>query len=71
MEDTTFQIKNVEFHLKQTSKNYDKCISRAIKRFLDTDNEFSSLIKPCEPLKESLNDLMRRYEELNSDLKHV
>lgn len=67
MEDTTFNMKNLEFHLKQTSMSYDKCIAKAVMSFLDSDSDFNSLVKPCEPLKANLKDLMRRYEELNTE----
>lgn len=66
MDDFTFQIKNLEFHIKQTSMNYDKCVSRAIKNFVESDTDFTSLIKPCEPIKMNLDDLMKKYEQLNS-----
>ena len=66
MDDLTFQIKNLEFHLKQMSMNYDKCVSRAIKKFVESDLDFSNLIKPCEPIKSNLGDLMKEYEQLNA-----
>ena len=67
MEDTTFKIKNLEFHLKEMSFNYDKCVSKAIKAFLDNDADFNTHFKPCENLKTNLNDLMKKYEELNAE----
>ena len=66
MDDNTFQIKNLEFHIKQSSINYDKCVSKAVKHFLDSNSDFSTLIKPCEPLKRNLDELMKKYEEINS-----
>ena len=66
MDDLTFQITNIEFHLKQTSMNYDKCVSKAIKSFLDSDTDFANLIKPCENLKQNLENLIRKYETLNA-----
>lgn len=66
MDDLTYQIKNLEFHLRQTAINHDKCISKAIKKFLDSDSEFSILVKPCEELKENLDVLVRKYEELTN-----
>ena len=66
MDDLTFQIKNLEFHLKQTSINYDKCVSKAIKMFLDSDSDFSNIIKPCEPIKQNLEDLMKKYQAINA-----
>ena len=63
MDDKTFQIKNIEFHLKQTSQNYDKCVSKAIKQFIDSEMDFSELVKPCEPLKGNLDNLMKKYDE--------
>ena len=65
MDDLTFQIKNLEFHLKQISMNYDKCVSKAIKKFVDSDLDFKSIIKQCEPLKANLDNLMQKYEALN------
>jgi hypothetical protein len=67
MDDITFQIKNVEFHLKQVSQNYDKCISKAVKKFVESNLEFSKLVKPCESLKLNLSELMKQYEQLNSN----
>ena len=67
MDDLSFQIQNLEFHLKQTSIQYDKCISKAVKKFLDNaEVQFSGVIKPCESLKLNLDDLMKKYEILNS-----
>jgi hypothetical protein len=66
MDDLTFQVKNLEFHIKQTSINYDKCISKAIKRFVDSEADFTNLVKPCENLKHNLEDLMKKYEALNA-----
>lgn len=67
MDDLTFQIKNLEFHLKQISMQYDKCVSKALKNFLDhADVQFSGVIKPCESIKLNLDDLMKKYEILNS-----
>jgi hypothetical protein len=67
MDDITFQIKNLEFHLKQTSMLYDKCVSKALKNYLDHgESEFPRLIKPCEPIKLDLGNLMKKYEDLNA-----
>lgn len=65
MDDITYQIRNLEFHLKQASMNHDKCISKAIRRYLESDTDISLLMKPCESIKENLDDLMKRYEQLN------
>jgi hypothetical protein len=67
MEDTTFQIKNLEFHLKQVSMSYDKCIAKAIRSFLESDTEFNIHMKPCESIKANLDGLMKKYEEINSN----
>ncbi len=67
MDDLTFQIKSLEFHLKQTSMQYDKCVAKAVKRFVDNgDAKFPELIKPCEPIKANLDSLMKKYEVLNT-----
>jgi hypothetical protein len=67
MDDLTFQIKNLEFHLRQTSMLYDKCVSKALKNYLDHgESEFPRLIKPCEAFKLDLENLMKKYEDLNS-----
>jgi len=65
MEDRIFKIKNIEFHLKQVSYAYDKCVSKAVRSFLDSDIEFNTVFKPCEEIKLNLNNLMKTYEELN------
>ena len=65
MDDITYQIKNLEFHLKQTSYNHDKCVSKAIRRYLETDHDITMLMKPCETMKENMDGLLRKYEELN------
>ena len=67
MDDKTFQLKNLEFHIQQTSKNYDKCISKALRNFLESESDFSNCFKPCEQIKNNLNDLMKKYEELNAN----
>jgi hypothetical protein len=67
MDDLTFQIKNLEFHIKQTALNHDKCVSRAIKKYMESDSEFNVLIKPCESLKTNLDDFMKKYEELSNN----
>jgi hypothetical protein len=69
MDDKTFKIKNLEFHLKQVSKNYDICVSKAIKQFLESETDFNTLHKPCETLKKSLDDLMKEYEGINTNNK--
>src|SRR5689334_3758530 len=63
MNDETFKIKNIEFHIKETSQNYDKCLSKAVKQFLDSDVEFQRVVKPCESLKANLDDLMKKYDD--------
>jgi len=65
MDDITYQIKNLEFHLKQISHNHDKCVSKAIRGYLETDHDIKVLMKPCETIKENVNGLLRKYEELN------
>jgi hypothetical protein len=65
MDDNTYQIKNLEFHLKQTSNNFDKCVSKAIRRYLETDNDIGILMKPCEAIKENLDNLLKKYEDYN------
>ncbi len=64
MDDITYDIRNLEFHLKQYSRNYDKCLSKAIKEFLDSKADFHELAKPCEELKSNLDNLLRKYEEV-------
>jgi hypothetical protein len=65
MDDMTYQIKNLEFHLKQSSYNHDKCVSKAIRSYLETDHNITMLMKPCETIKENMDELLRKYEELN------
>jgi hypothetical protein len=45
--------------------NHDKCISKAIRRYLESDTDISLLMKPCEAIKENLDDLMKKYDQLN------
>jgi hypothetical protein len=67
MDDITYQTKNLEFHIKQLSINHDKCISKAIKKYLESDTDITILMKPCEEIKENLDNLLKKYEELNVD----
>jgi hypothetical protein len=65
MDDVTYQIKNLEFHLKQISQNHDKCISKAIRGYMETDHDIKMLMKPCETIKENMDVLLKKYDELN------
>jgi hypothetical protein len=67
MDDKTFHIKNLEFHIKQTSVNYDVCVANAIKQFMNSDTDFKILIKPCEQMKTNLDNLMMKYSDINSN----
>ncbi len=68
MDDKNFQMKNVEFHLKQASITYDKCVSQAVRNFLDSQTEFSTLVKGCAIYKQNVKELMEKYEKLNNSL---
>jgi len=59
----TFELKNLEFHLKEKSQQYDKCISKAVKIFLETNQDFDVLSKPCNTINNDLKELMKKYEE--------
>lgn len=67
MDDFTFQIKNLEFHLKEISMKYDTCLSKAISRYVDSDKDFANLVKPCEEIRNNLNDLMKKYNTLSAN----
>lgn len=68
MDDKTFEIKNVEFHLKQISSKYEECVSKVLKEFLETNEDFTKLSKKCENLRTNLADLFNKYEELNKEI---
>ena len=68
MDNITFNIKNLEFHINQKSIIYDQCVSKSIKQFLESNETFENLIKPCEVAKKDLDDLMKKYEEINKDI---
>lgn len=63
MDDHTFKIKNLEFHLKQKSFNYDNCVSGALKLFIETNSDFDTAILPCFQLKNELNSLLEEYKK--------
>lgn len=66
MDDKTFKIKSLEFHLKQKSIKYENCVSAAVKMFLDTKVDFDVGITPCKDLGNELKALLSDYEELTS-----
>jgi len=68
MDDTTFKIKNLEFHIKQKSIKYEECVSNALKLFLETKTDFDIAIVPCKGFEKDLNELMKEYERINANL---
>lgn len=69
MDEEIFMVKNLEFHLKQTAANYDKCATKAVEDFLKgKGDEIKVLLKPCEGIKVNLDELMKRYEQINKTL---
>lgn len=69
MDDNTFKIKTLEFHIKQTATNYDKCLSSVVKQYTESDIDFETLVKPCANIKQNLEKLFSQYETLNSKIE--
>ncbi len=65
MDDLTFQTKNLEFHIREVSLKYDECLSKAINKYVDSDADFATLIKPCHDIRHKLSDLMDKYKSLS------
>ncbi len=63
MDDKDFKIKTVEFHLANANSKYNKCISGAIKDFLETNKFFAH---NCDSLKKNVDDLFEQYKTLNN-----
>ena len=63
------EVKNIEFHLKEKSKLYNQCISKAVSTFIQTDQDIDILIKPCNNINEDLKHLMKKYEEYDGRRK--
>ncbi len=63
MDDKDFKIKTIEFHLANASIKYNKCISAAIKDFLETKKIFS---QNCDSHKKIVDELFEQYKTLNN-----
>jgi len=66
MDDFTFNLKSLEFNIKQKSINYENCVSKAIKMFLDTKTDIEVALFPCKNLENELKDVLKHYEKLNA-----
>lgn len=65
MDDKTFQLKNLEFHISQKAKQYENCFSDAVKMFLEKNSDFELAIIPCKPMSDELKLLMDEYEKFS------
>ncbi len=68
MDDIIFKLKNQEFHIRQKSIKYEECVSKAVKLFLETKSDFDIAILPCKGLEKELNELLKEYEKINSNI---
>ncbi len=66
MDDSTFKLKNLEFHLRQKSIKHEECVANAIKMFLETKTDFDVVIVPCKGLENELKQMLQEYEKINS-----
>lgn len=66
MDNITFKLKNLEFHLKEKSIKHEECVANAIKLFLETKTDIEVAIAPCRGLENELNKMLSDYEKLNS-----
>ena len=66
MDDITFKLKNLEFHLRQKSIKYEDCVSSAVKMFLEANTDFDVAMVPCNDMGNELKALMKEYEKINS-----
>jgi hypothetical protein len=64
MDDKDFKIKTLEFHIENNSNKYNKCISNAVKDFLNSNKDFNTL--QCDSLKKIIDDLFEQYKLLNN-----
>ncbi len=66
MDEITFKLKNLEFHLRQKSIKHEECVANAIKLFLETKADFDVAIVPCRGLENELKEMLKEYEIINS-----
>lgn len=65
MDDITFKLKSLEFHLRQKSIKHEECVSNAVKIFLETKTDFDVALVPCKGLENELKGILKEYENLN------
>lgn len=66
MDDFTFKLKSLEFNIKQKSIDYENCVAKAIKMFLETKSDIEVALVPCKGLENELKDVLKHYEKLNA-----
>jgi hypothetical protein len=65
MDDKTFKLKNLEFHINQKAKQYENCFSDAVKMFLEKNADFDLAVMPCKSTSDELKLLMDEYENIS------
>lgn len=66
-----FELNRFEEELRMTSTKYDFCLSKVLDKYLNSDDDFDFLHKPCDGIKNELSQLMDKYQKFDQINKTI